>query len=167
MTCKAVMSFPQGQTVHVASYSAFNWEKKIFQDYICKINHFCVQFQSKELKQFRLKFSYFVINFHSGKMWTVVHQKRALWLPWPLTLILTVCLFPMTSRAARATSVTPGQMTAPLTEPVVARREDRRPSQHPRSGLCQQNTPSRPTLASHRTASTLISLTREVSFTSF
>ena len=110
--------------------------------------------------------TYFVINFHSDKMWTVVDQKRALWLLWPLRLTLTLCLFPMTSRAAKATSVTPGQMRELLTEPVGAGSEDTA-CPHPRSELCPQNIPSRPTWASHRTASTLISLTREVSLTSF
>ena len=128
-----------------------------------------MQFQSRELKQFRLKFCYFVINFPGGKMWTVVDQKRALWHLWTsLTLILTASLFPMISLAARATSVTPGQTRPHLMEPLVARRgTGGTGSQHPRSELCQQNIPSRPTSAFHRTASTLISLTREVSFTSF
>ena len=127
-----------------------------------------MEFQSRELKQFPVKFGYFVINFHSGILWTGVEQKRALWLLWTLTLILTASLFPMTSLAARGTSVTPGQRTAHLMEPLVARRGTGDTGyQHPRSELCQQNIPSRPTSAFHRTASTLISLTREVSFTTF
>ena len=34
MTCKAVMSFPQGQTVHGSSYLAYDWEKNISRLFI-------------------------------------------------------------------------------------------------------------------------------------